>query len=77
MQYHFGYDLTAGTNWQAETVQWTPWTEFNEGDWMTHESSFVATGTQTTIYFKGFHQVATQGGATYIDAIEVIDQGQP
>jgi len=76
MQFHFGYDLTGGTSWEAETVQWTPWREFLVDQWMAHEQTFVATGPSTTIYIKGFHDTATQGGATYIDAIEVVDLGE-
>jgi len=75
MQFHFGVDLSGGANWEAETVQWTPWAEFRENEWITHTQSFTAEGPQTTIFIKGFHDTASQGGATYIDAIEVIDQG--
>jgi len=77
MQYHFGVDLTGGNSWEAETVQWVSWDEFREGEWITHEESFIATGPQTTFYIKGFHDTASQGGATYVDAIEVIDLGTP
>ncbi len=75
MQFHFGVDLSGGTNWEAETVQWTPWSEFRENEWITHTQSFTAKGPQTTLFIKGFHDTASQGGATYIDAVEVIDQG--
>lgn len=75
MQYHFGFDLTGGGNWEGETVTWAPWDEFREDDWITHEETFAATGEQTTIFIKGFHDTASQGGATYIDAIEIIDLG--
>ena len=40
-----------------------------------NEETFVTTGPKTTIYIKGFHDTASQGGATYVDAIEVIDLG--
>ena len=76
MQYHFGSDLSGGTDWQAESVRWAPWDEFREGDWITHEETLEATGPATTIYIKGFHETAAQGGATYVDAIEVIDLGE-
>ncbi len=75
MQFHFGYDLTGDSNWQADTVQWAPWDEFREDEWITHEEIFVATGPKTTIYIKGFHDTASQGGATYVDAVEAIDLG--
>ncbi len=75
MQYHFGVDLTGGDDWQADTVTWTPWAEFQEDAWMTHKEIFTATGPETTIFIKGFHDTASQGGATYIDAVEVIDLG--
>ena len=75
MQFHFGYDLTGGADWQASTVQWAPWDEFREDEWIRHEETFVAAGPKTTIYLKGFHDTASQGGATYLDAVEVIDLG--
>jgi hypothetical protein len=76
MKFDFGYDLSGDTNWAAETVTWEPWQEFIVDQWMSHQSEFVATGPQTTIYIKGFHEAAVQGGATYIDAIEVLDLGR-
>ena len=75
MQFHFGVDLSGGADWQAESVQWTPWSEFKEDEWITHTQTFTAAGPQTTLFIKGFHDTASQGGATYIDAVEVIDQG--
>ena len=76
MQFHFGVDLTSGTNWQAETVQWTPWREFRIDEWITHEQVFTATGPRTTIFIKGFHPLAVQGGATFVDAVSIVDLGQ-
>lgn len=75
MQFHFGVDLSGGTSWDAETVQWEPWGEFIVDQWMTHIATFEATGSSTTIFIKGFHEAASQGGATYIDAIELVELG--
>jgi hypothetical protein len=75
MQFHFGVDLSGGNSWEADSVQWAPWDEFREDDWITHEETFTATGEKSTIYLKGFHDTASQGGATYIDAVEIIDLG--
>jgi len=75
MQFHFGLDLSGGEDWQADSVDWTPWAEFREDEWMTHVETFTATSARTTIFIKGFHNTASQGGATYIDAIEVVDLG--
>jgi len=75
MQYHFGVDQTGGVNWEAESVQWSTWAEFREDEWITHQQTFIADGLKTSIFIKGFHDTASQGGATYIDAVEVIDLG--
>jgi hypothetical protein len=76
MQFFFGYDLSGGVNWEAESVQWVGWDEFREDDWITHEETFTATGPRTTIFIRGLHPTAAQGGATYIDGVEVLDLGQ-
>ncbi|MFQ5578499.1 MAG: hypothetical protein ACE5G8_16075 [Anaerolineae bacterium] len=75
MQFHVGVDLEGGADWESDSVQWTPWGEFKIDEWMTHEATFTASGPKTTIFIKGFHNTASQGGATYIDAVEVIDLG--
>jgi hypothetical protein len=76
MQFAFGYDLTGGLDWQSNSIQWVSWDEFREDEWITHEETIVAAGSQTTIFIRGMHPTAAIGGATYIDAIEVIDLGQ-
>ena len=76
MQFHFGVEVNGGIDWQSETIQWTPWSQFIVDQWMEHDQTFTATGAKTTIFIRGIHQLATQGGATYIDAIEIIDLGQ-
>lgn len=75
MQFYFGYDLSGGANWEGAEVAWAPWAEFAEDAWITHQQTITATGEKITVYIKGVHSTAAQGGATYIDAVEVIDLG--
>lgn len=75
MQFQFGVALDGSTDWQGASVQWAPWSQFIVDQWMEHEQTFTASGAKTTIFIKGIHSVATQGGATYIDGIEIIDLG--
>ncbi|MBN1993031.1 MAG: hypothetical protein JW953_10035 [Anaerolineae bacterium] len=70
-----GLDLTGGTVWHAETVQWFPWDNGAEDTWVDTEETVAATGEQMTIYIKGFHPLAEQGGKTVIDNVSVTHLG--
>jgi hypothetical protein len=70
-----GVDLTGGTSWAAETVQWFPWDGSAEDAWVETEETITASGEQLTIFIKGFHPVADQGGKTVIDNVSVTDLG--
>jgi len=71
-----GVDLTGGNSWTADTVQWFAWDGAAEDQWIETEETVIATGEQLTIFIKGFHPMADQGGKTVIDNISVTDLGQ-
>lgn len=75
VQVSLGVDLTGGTNWQAETVQWFPWDAEAENQWTRTEETLTATGQSLTLFIKGFHPYPEPGGALRIDAISVVDIG--
>lgn len=68
-------DLTGGTEWHAETVQWFPWDGGAEDTWVETEETVTAEGEQMTIFIKGFHPMAEQGGKTVIDKVSVTHLG--
>jgi hypothetical protein len=70
-----GVDLTGGTDWSAQTVQWFAWDNPAEDTWNPTEETITATGERLTIFIKGFHPMADQGGKTVIDNISVVDLG--
>jgi hypothetical protein len=70
-----GIDLTGGTTWNAETVQWFPWDNGAEDTWVATEETVTTTGKSMTIFIKGFHPLAEQGGKTVIDNVSVTDLG--
>jgi hypothetical protein len=70
-----GVDLTGGTVWNAETVQWFPWDNGAEDAWVPTEETVTATGESMTIFIRGVHPLAEQGGKTVIDNVSVIDLG--
>ena len=70
-----GVDLTGGTAWDADTVQWFPWDNGAEDTWVATEETVTATGESMTIFIKGFHPLAEQGGKTVIDNVSVTDLG--
>jgi len=70
-----GVDLTGGTVWNAETVQWFAWDDSAEDTWVETEETVTATGEQMTIFIKGFHPLAEQGGKTVIDNVSITDLG--
>ncbi len=71
-----GVDLTGAKSWTAETVQWFPWGSGAEDEWVETEETVTATGEQMTIFIKGFHPLAEQGGKTVIDNVSVTDLGR-
>jgi hypothetical protein len=75
VQMALGIDLTGGTAWNAETVQWFPWDNGAEDTWVETEETVTATGEQMTLFIKGFHPMAEQGGKTVIDYVSVTDLG--
>ena len=70
-----GVDLTGGTEWSEPTVQWFPWDESAEDTWTLTEETVTASGEQLTIFIRGFHPLAEQGGKTVIDTVTVTDLG--
>jgi hypothetical protein len=70
-----GVDLSGGTDWQAETVQWFPWDNAEEDVWVITEETVVATGDRLTIFIRGRHPLAEQGGKTVIDNVIITDLG--
>lgn len=75
VQMSLGVDLSGGTEWSEGTVQWFPWDDGAEDTWVATEETVTATGEQMTIFIKGFHPMADQGGKTVIDNVTVTDLG--
>ena len=71
-----GVDLTAGEDWQAASVTWHPWNETGEDVWVHTRVTVRASGESITIFLKGYHPFAAQGGATLFDDVRVEDLGQ-
>jgi hypothetical protein len=70
-----GIDLTGGTAWNVETVQWFPWKDGAEDTWVQTEETITATGEKMTIFIRGLHPMADQGGKTVIDNVSVTHLG--
>jgi hypothetical protein len=70
-----GVDLGGGQDWQAGTVAWHPWDETEEVVWVHTQVIVKATGESLTLFLKGYHPFATQGGATLFDNVRVVDLG--
>jgi hypothetical protein len=71
-----GVDLSGGEDWQAGSVTWYPWDETGEDVWVQTKVTVRASGESLTIFVKGYHPFATQGGATLFDGVRVIDLGR-
>jgi hypothetical protein len=56
-------------------VQWFAWDGAAQDEWVETEETVSATGEQMTIFIKGFHPMADQGGKTVIDNVSVTDLG--
>jgi hypothetical protein len=70
-----GIDPTGGTDWQAASVAWEPWDEIEEDTWVRTELVVQATNNSLTVFLKGRHPEAVQGGATLFDDVRVVDLG--
>jgi hypothetical protein len=70
-----GVDLTGGENWQVASVTWHPWNETGEDIWVHTQVTVRATGESLTVFLKGYHPFAVQGGATLFDNVRVVDLG--
>ena len=71
-----GVDLTGGGDWQAATVTWHPWDETGESVWVHTQVTVRASGASLTVFLKGYHPYAVQGGATLFDDVRVEDLGR-
>jgi hypothetical protein len=70
-----GADLTGGEDWQASSVTWHPWNETGEDVWVHTQVTVRASGESLTVFLKGYHPFAAQGGATLFDDVRVVDLG--
>jgi hypothetical protein len=70
-----GVDLTGGDDWQAGTVTWHPWDETEEEVWVHTQLTARAAAESVTVFLKGYHPFAAQGGATLFDDVRVEDLG--
>jgi hypothetical protein len=75
VQVFLGVDLTGGTVWNAEGVQWFPWDDDADDAWTATEETVTASGENLTLFIRGLHPLAEQGGKTVIDNVSVIDLG--
>ncbi len=75
VEMYLGVDLTGGGVWSAETVEWFPWDSNAEDTWGATEETVTATGEQMTIFLRGVHPLAEQGGKTVVDNVSVTDLG--
>jgi hypothetical protein len=71
-----GVDLAGGEDWQSASVTWHPWDEAQEDAWVRTQVTVQATGEAVTLFLKGYHPVAAQGGATLFDDVRVLDLGR-
>ncbi len=70
-----GVDLGGGEDWRGDSVVWYPWDETQEDAWVHTQVTLRATGEALTLFLKGYHPVAVQGGATLFDDVRVLDLG--
>jgi hypothetical protein len=68
-----GVDLSGGEDWQAASVVWYPWNETGEDVWVYTQVTVRASGETLTVFLKGYHPFAVQGGATLFDDVRVVD----
>jgi len=70
-----GVDLGGGQDWRAASVTWHPWAETQEDAWVHTQVVVRAQAEALTLFLKGYHPLAVQGGATLFDDVRVIDLG--
>lgn len=70
-----GVDLGGGQDWRATSVTWYPWDETPEDAWVHTQVTVQARDGSLTLFLKGYHPVAMQGGATLFDDVRVLDLG--
>jgi hypothetical protein len=75
VQIFLGVDLAGGQAWQSAAVTWYPWTETAEDIWVHTQVTVRATGENITLFLKGYHPWAAQGGATLFDDVRLTDLG--
>ncbi len=75
VQMALGVDFSGGSDWTASTVQWFAWDNPAEDTWNPTEETVTATGDKMTVFIKGFHPQADQGGKTVIDNVSITDLG--
>lgn len=75
VQLFLGTDPSGGQNWQADSVTWHPWDETQENAWVHTQVVVKAQAEALTLFLKGYHPQAVQGGATLFDDVHVIDLG--
>ena len=76
MELSLGVNLSGGEAWQAASVVWYPWNETGASIWVHTQVTVRASGASLTIFLKGYHPFAAQGGATLLDDVSVVDLGQ-
>lgn len=70
-----GVGLVGEEDWQAASLTWVPWDELGEDVWVHTQLTVRASGGSMTLFLKGYHPYAAQGGATLFDDIRVVDLG--
>ena len=70
-----GVDAAGGEDWQAASVTWHPWAETEEEAWVHTQVIVRASGEGLTVFLKGYHPFAAQGGATLFDDVRIVDLG--
>ena len=70
-----GVDLSGGEDWQAASVVWYTWDETEEETWVHTQVTVRASSETMTVFLKGYHPFAAQGGATLFDDVRVVDLG--
>jgi hypothetical protein len=70
-----GVDLAGGTNPVAASVNYTDITGSTDNAWVQYTATFVASGSNLTVFARGGHSGTTGGSSCYIylDAVSVIE----
>jgi hypothetical protein len=71
-----GVDLGGGEDWRGPAVTWHAWDEGQEDAWVHTQVVVQAQGNSLTLFLKGYHPLAAQGGATLFDNVHVLDLGR-